>query len=415
MKKSDELKQQRAAVEAEIEAITSKAERTAEDDKSFDELIKKVNDLNVRIEREEAVEKFAAKRAEVAAPVIQKKKTTFKDYSFRKAIYEQAYRGGLTGLEKEMHEEAIRTSNNIQGIGVPEFIINSRADLAAGAAATVGDSALVGLDTRDFIDSLKAKLVIVPAGAKVLTGLQGNLIIPAKTSGAATWEGENDDAADFGMAVGSKAMSPKRLAAYQNLSKQLLIQSSYDVEQLLRDDMVAAIALAVDDAAIEGGATGMPTGILNTSGIGSVTGGASGGAPTWDHIVALEREVAVDNADVASLAFLTNPKVRAKLKSTVVGTDQRMVWSEQGNTLMGYNAYVTTQVPSDLVKSATGLSAIIFGNFSDLMIGQWGGLDLVVDPYTNATKGQVKVVINSYWDVLIRHAESFAAMKDVIT
>lgn len=411
MKKSDELKQKRAAVEAEIEKITSKADRSADDNSAFDKLMAELKDFDAQIEREQAVERFTASRAHEAGPVIIPVRKSYKDYSFRKAIYEMAYRGGLTGLEKEMHEEAMRTNPGIQGIGVPEFIINSRADLAAAS------STVVATETRDFIESLKAKLVIVQAGARMLTGLTGNLSIPTQTSGAAAWEAENGDANDFAMSLSNKTMSPKRLAAYQSLSKQLLIQSSYDVEQILRNDMTTAVALALDDAAIEGGAANTPTGILNTSGIGAVTGGATGAAPTWANIVELEREVAVDNADMGALAFLTNPKVRAKLKATAVGTDQRMVWSESGNSLMGYPVYITTQVPSDLDKGATTgvCSAIIFGNFNDLMIGQWGGIDLTIDPYTLAAKAQVKVVINSYWDVLIRNAASFAAMKDALT
>jgi HK97 family phage major capsid protein len=186
---------------------------------------------------------------------------------------------------------------------------------------------------------------------------------------------------------------------------------------MLKNDLVTAVAIAVDAAAIEGGAANTPTGILNTVGIGSVVGGTNGAAPSFANIVALEKEVAIDNADMGALAFLTNPKVRAKLKQVAVGTDQRMVWGESGNTLLGYNAYVTTQVPSTLDKgSSTGVcSAIIFGNFNDLMIGQWGGLDLIVDPYTAASNAQVNVYIHSFWDVLVRHAESFAAMKDATT
>lgn len=408
MKKSDVLKQERAAIEAKIENLVSKADRSEGDDAEFDTLRTELEAMNRKIEREEAAEKFMAERA-THAPVVHERKTTPKDYSFRKAIYEMSYAGGLTGLEKEMHEEAKRKNPEVQGIGVPEFVINSRADLAAAS------SAVVATDTRDFIDALRAKLVIVQAGARLMTGLTGNLSIPRLTGGAAAWEAETSDANDFSASFDAVTMSPKRLAAYQAMSKQLLIQSTYDVEQIIRGDMVRAIALAVDDAAIEGGAANTPTGILNTSGIGSVECGTTGAAVTWQDIIDLEKEVAVDNADMGALAFLTNPKVRAKLKATSVGTDQRMVWAENGNTLMGYPAYVTTQVPSDLTKTTTGLSAVIFGNFNDLLVGQWGGLDIVVDPFTAAGKAQVKVWINSWWDVAVRHAQSFAAIKDALT
>lgn len=409
MKKSDLFKQERAAIEAKIENLVSKAERSVDDDAEFDTLRSELEAMNRKIEREEAAEKFMANRAD--APVIHVAKKGPQDYSFRKAIYEMAYGGGLTGLEKEMHEEAKRTNGGIQGIGVPQMVISTRADLAAAS------SAIVATNTVDFIDSLKARLVVVQAGARVLTGLTGNISIPRLTSGAAAWEAETGDANDFAASFDAVTMSPKRLAAYQALSKQLLIQSTYGVEQIIRQDMINAIALAVDDAAIEGGAANTPTGILMTSGIGAVqcnSATGAGAAIAWEDIVALEKEVAIDNADINALAFITNPKVRAQLKNTAVGTDQRMAW-EAGNALMGYPVYVTTQVPSDLTKAgATGLSAIIFGNFNDLMLGQWGGLDIIVDPYTAAGKGQVKIWTNSYWDVAVRHAQSFAAAKDVL-
>jgi len=141
--------------------------------------------------------------------------------------------------------------------------------------------------------------------------------------------------------------------------------------------------------------------------------GTTGGAPTWQNIVDLEKEVAIDNADIGALAFITNPQVRAKLKATAVGTDQRMVWGVNENTLMGYPTYVTTQCPSDLTKTTTGLSAVIFGNFNDLLVGQWGGWDVIVDPYgTNASQAQVSIYVHSFWDVAVRHAQSFAAIKD---
>jgi len=406
MKKSDLYKQQREALEAEIEMLVSKAERSVEDDSKFDDLRARVSELETKITRELEIEAFAAKRA-VSAPTIITDRKTVQDYSFRKAIFETAYRGGMTGLEKEMHDEAIRENPGFQGIGIPTMVINSRAALASTSTA------VIPTDTRDFIDSLKAKLVIMQAGARMLTGLQGNIYIPRLTSGAATWATEVAGSTDHAASFDAVTMSPKRLSTYQTLSKQLLIQSTYDVENIIRQDMLNAIAIKLDDAAIEGGAAATPTGILGTSGIGSVACGTTGGAPTWQNIVDLEKEVAIDNADIGALAFITNPQVRAKLKATAVGTDQRMVWGVNENTLMGYPTYVTTQCPSDLTKTTTGLSAVIFGNFNDLLVGQWGGWDVIVDPYgTNASQAQVSIYVHSFWDVAVRHAQSFAAIKD---
>ncbi|MDH5524524.1 MAG: phage major capsid protein [Desulfobulbaceae bacterium] len=413
MKKSDELKQRLATLEAENNELVSKESRSVEENATVDQYIADREALEAEIDREVKLEKV---RLLVAArngkTISNEDAKELKNYSFAKAIRE-TIAGNLTGLEKEMHEEALRENPGVEGIGVPSIIINPRA--ALGAAS----SPVISTDTTGFIDALRAKLVLAGAGAQFLSGLKGNISIPKKTTaGSATWEGEVDASADAGMVLGSVTMSPKRLSAFQTLSKQLLVQSAYNVEQILRNDLITAIQIGVDSAGINGaGSATVPTGILNYSGIGSVAGGTTGAAPTYANIINLEREVAVDDADIGALAFLTNPKVRAKLKATAVGTDQRMVWSDNGNNLLGYNAHVTTQVPSDLDKStSTGVcSAIIFGNFNELIIGQWGGLDIVVDPYTAASNAQVKVYIHSFWDTLIRHAQSFAAMKDALT
>ena len=157
-----------------------------------------------------------------------------------------------------------------------------------------------------------------------------------------------------------------------------------------------------------------------TSGIGSVVGGTNGAVPTWAHITQLEREVAIDNADVGSLAYLTNPKVRYKLKNTLFTATygDRFLWGESPTQpLNGYRAEVTNQVSSALTKgSASGTcSAIFFGNWADLIIGFWSGLDILVDPYSLSTTGSHRIVAFQDVDVAVRHAESFAAMLDVLT
>lgn len=410
MKKSDVLKQERAAIESKINDLVSKATRSDDEDAEFDTLRAEFEGYNRKIEREEAAEKFQAARA-AELPAIHEKTTNPSDYKFSKAIREMVMNNGvLTGLEAEMHQEAKRENPSLKGIGVPSFVIN-RAALAASG------SKVVATNTVDFIEALRARLVVIQAGAKLMPGLKGNLSIPKLTGGNVVWNSETGNSADFAAAFGEVTMSPKRLTAYQTVSKQLLVQSEYAIEQIITGDMYRSVALAVDAAALEGGAANTPTGILNTSGIGSVECGTTGGALTWAKVVALENEVAVDNADLGALAFVTNPKVRAQLKGTSVGTDQRMVWSESGNSLMGYNAFVTTQVPSTLDKDTTTgvLSALIFGNFNDLMLGQWGGLDITMDPFTAALSAQVKIYIDSLWDVALRNAASFAAAKDIYT
>jgi len=212
-------------------------------------------------------------------------------------------------------------------------------------------------------------------------------------------------------------MSPKTVGAYTDISRKLLLQSSLDVEALVQQDLATVLGLAIQQAAINGtGASNQPSGLLTLI-TPSVAGGTDGLAPTWAHMVELETDVSVANADVGTLSYLTNAKVRGKLKGTPKVSGQNgFIWEGGDTPVNGYRAAVTNGVPSNLTKgTGTNLSAVIFGNFADLLIGMWGTLDLMVDPYSNSTSGTVRVVALQDVDVAVRHAESFATMVDAIT
>lgn len=300
-----------------------------------------------------------------------------------------------------------------------------RRDLTVGTAADGGNLVATELLGSSFIDLLRNAMVMDRLGATFLTDLNGNIAIPSQT-GAATgyWVTEGNAPTESQQTVGQVAMSPKTVGAFTDYSRRLLLQSSIDVEAFIRADLAAIIGLAIQYAAINGpGTGGAPTGILNTSGIGAVAGGANGLAPAYSHIVDLESAVANANADMGSLAYLTNTKVRGTLRKTeeFSSTNGRPVWTSGGQpgvgSLIGYDALTTNSVPSDLDKgTSTGVcSAILFGNWADLLIGMWGGLDVMLDPYTGATAGTKRVVALQDVDVALRHAESFAAMKDALT
>jgi HK97 family phage major capsid protein len=215
-------------------------------------------------------------------------------------------------------------------------------------------------------------------------------------------------------------MQPKSVAAWTDYTRKLILQASLDVENFVRADLTAILARAVDLAGLHGlGSSNQPTGVAATSGIGSVAGGTNGAAPTNVHITQLEREVAIDNADVGSLKYITNPKVRYKLKNTLFTATygDRLVWGEsREQPLNGYPALVTNQVSSALTKgSSSGVcSAIFFGNWAELLLGFWSGIDILVDPYSLSTSSH-RVVAFQDIDVAVRHAESFAAMLDALT
>jgi HK97 family phage major capsid protein len=298
-------------------------------------------------------------------------------------------------------------------------------DLTVGAPTGGGNLVATQLLGSSFIDLLRNAMVLDRLGVTWLRDLNGNIAIPSQT-GAATsyWVAENGAPTESQQTVGQMTLSPKTVGAFTDYSRRLLLQSSLDVEAFVRADLAAILALAIQLAAINGsGASNEPTGLLNMSGIGSVAGGTNGAVPTYDHMVDLESAVAIANGDVGTMAYLTNAKVRGKLRKTqeFASTNGKAVWTsgrERGiGEVLGYDAVVTNAVPSTLTKgTAVGIcSAIAYGNWADLVIGMWGGLDIMLDPYSLSTTGAKRVVALQDCDVNARQVASFAAMKDTLT
>lgn len=304
-----------------------------------------------------------------------------------------------------------------KGIMIPLDVL--KRDLTVGTPTAGGNLVGTNLMAGSFIDLLRNKMAVAGMGATVLNGLVGNIAIPRQSGGASSyWVAESGAPTESQATFDQVSMSPKTIGAFSDMSRKLLIQGTPDVEMLVQRDLAMALALGIDLASIAGtGTSNQPTGILSTSGIGDVAGGTNGLAPDWSHIVDLETAVAIDNADIGSLGYLTNAKVRGKLKQTYTNATygDMPVWA--GSEMNGYRSVVSNQVPSNLDKgTSTGVcSAIIFGNWSDLIIGMWSGLDVTVDPYTASTSGTVRVVALQDVDIAVRHPESFSAMQDALT
>ena len=310
-----------------------------------------------------------------------------------------------------------------RGIMVPaDVVYRDLTTSTASGTAKAGNLVPTDLLAASFIDVLRNKMVLNQLGAQFLTGLSGNVAIPRKTAASsAYWVGENAAPTEStnAPAFDQVTMSPKTLAAYVDYSRRLMLQSSLDIETLVRNDLATSIAVAMDGAAVAGSGSNKPTGVLNTSGIGSVTLGTNGGAPTWAMVVNLVKEVEIDNALTGAAAFLTNGQVKAKLASTskqTSGVEGNFILGPDMNNLYGFPIYVSQQVPSNLSKgSASGtLSAMIFGVWSDLLIGQWSGIDLMADPYTGSKEGTVRIVAFHDCDFAVRHPESFAECNEIL-
>ena len=330
---------------------------------------------------------------------------------------------GLRGREAEVNQELEhRNGRRTQGFFVPDFGWKKRT-YVAGTATAGGNLIATDHLADNFIEALRDRLAIAQLGATFISDLVGDVSIPKRTGTAsAYWFGadDSDSVTESTGTIGTVTMTPKTVGALSKFSHLMNLQSTPDIEQLIRNDFVALLADAIDTAAINGsGSSNQPTGILQTSGIGSVAGGTNGLAPTLDHLLDLKKEVSVDNADVASCGFLTNAKVESVLAKAKDSQSQYLLspyGAELGRSqIAGRRFEVSNNVPSNLTKgSGSNLSAVVYGNFSDCLIGLFGTLEILVDPYTDFAKGTTGIRALQSIDIAVRHAESSAVMQDVI-
>jgi HK97 family phage major capsid protein/HK97 family phage prohead protease len=327
------------------------------------------------------------------------------------------------GFERECSQEIEkRTKKTSQGgFFMPVKDLTVRTTYAVGTNSTGGYTVQTDVLAQNFIELLRNKAFVVQAGATMLPGLVGNIAIPTQATGTPTyWVGESGTLTQGEATFGQVPMAPKTVGALSQISRLLLAQSAIEVEQFVRNDFAKVIAIEIDRAAINGsGASNQPTGVLATSGIGVSALGTNGAAPTWVSIVNLLREIAIDNADVSTMKILTNPSVVAKLMTTSKqssGVEGNFILGENMK-LLGYDVMMTNQVPANLTKgSGTALSAMILGNWSDLVIGEWGTLEILPNPYGSGyTAGALDIRAMQSVDIAVRHAESFAVIKDIVT
>ena len=295
----------------------------------------------------------------------------------------------------------------------------SQRDLNVGTTTAGGNLVATNLLSSSFIELLRNRIVVAGMGAQMLDGLVGNVAIPSQSAGAATyWVTEGTAVTESEATFGQVTMTPKTVGMFTDYSRRTLLQTSPAIEALVRADLAAGIAVEIDRAALHGSASGgQPRGIAATVGIGSVAGGTNGAAPTYANMISLEEAIAIANADVGSMGFITNPRMRAQLRAAqqFASTNGVPVWGAD-NTVLGYRTATTNSVSNVLVKGTSGAvcSAIFFGNWADLLIGMWGGLDFILDQSALATSGGKRLVALQDVDVAARRAVSFSAMLDAL-
>ena len=315
----------------------------------------------------------------------------------RKAQEEAAF-------EFECSAEAARANGTqAQGVMLPADVLSQWGQRDLNSS---DDSTLIPQDFKggDFIDVLRNASSVMAAGATMLRGLQGSVVIPKKTAASsAGWIAtEGSAASESEFTSGSVTMSPKVIGSFTDCTRLLLAQSSLDIENLIRDDITQSIAQAIDLGALAGsGSSGQPTGVKNVSGINSTTFAAAN--PTYAEIIAMESEVATDNALIGNLSYICRPADYGTLKTVSKDSGSGQFVVEPDGRMNGYDVIRSNQVTS---------GDFYFGNFADLLIGFYGTLDLTVDPYSLSNTGSIRVIGLQNVDVAVRHATSFCVSND---
>jgi HK97 family phage major capsid protein len=349
----------------------------------------------------------------------------------RAQIAPELYRAEFENdISDRLHRAGAVASHADRGIAVPltslARSLTATRDLVVGTPTAGGN--LVATDLASgVIELLRPATRVIEAGATVLTGCRGNVAISRVTATSTVqWVAENTAPSESQPAFDQIVLTPKMASAFVDISRRLILQTdgNRSAQQLVESDLRNAIGVALDSAAINGsGTSNQPRGVINTAGIGSVAGGANGAVPTFDNVVDLEASVAHANTIEQRMAFLTNTRVRARLQRSQMfsGTNGIPIWqrSDAGeDRLNGRRAFVSNNVPNTLTKGTSNgvCSAILYGNWSDLIIALWGeGVSLIVDPYSGSTAGTVRVVVLLDADVAVRYPTSFSSMLDALT
>lgn len=409
---------------ARHEARTQERERSAAISKlcerfKMPELARELLDAGKSIDeaREIVLERVATQKpvSETEAD-IGLTQTEIREFSFMRAINALANPGNrklrdAAKFEFEVSEAgAKKRGKESRGLFVPYEILRHKRDLSKGTPSAGGY--LVGTDhlAASFIEMLRKKMILDRAGATILNGLHGDVAIPKQLTAATSyWVAEGSAPTESQQTFGQVAMSPKTVGAFVDMSRKLLIQSSPDIEQLVRADLAKVIALAIDNAGLYGsGSSNQPQGLaggafvtgLNTLDLASAT------EMTHAEAISMETSIASDDADVENMKYLASPVQRGGMKAKVkfASTDSLTVW--QNNEINGYAALCSSQVAS---------ADVFFGNWAELMIGFWSGLDLTVDPSALATSGGLRLIALQDCDVAARHGESFCYANSSIT
>lgn len=408
MKNSVELRQERAGLIEEannlLETCKTESRNLNEDEQvSYDAKMESIDNLKKDIEMVERQEKLNAEIASnVASAPVQKTSDLkeVREYSVFKAI-NGLMNNNLDGVEKEMHDQAVNEARangfSVNGLGIPSFLMEQRADV------TQAGSAIAPTNVLGFADAMREASVFDKVGAQILTGLSANTTIPVTGTSSVYWEGEVDATADGGAQFGKVELSPTRISAYVDISKQLLLQNGAAAEQAIMKDLGRAVGQSIDQAIFNASTiTGAPAAISANGDINTFTEASfADGVSVIKDLVEAEQVLASAAGLEGNLAYVCSPELLAQIKRGVqvaavsAGLD--------GMLVNGYPIYFT----NGCSKSAGASGDFVYGDFSKLFVGMFGGVDILVDPYTQAANGQNRLVLNQYMDFGVTDGAGF--------
>lgn len=445
MKTAKQLKEERGEKLDALNAITTtaqteKREFNAEEVTKFDALEIEIRELNTSIIRAEAAERLAAEAATRSkAPLGKdtnedKRQADIAKYSVRQAIVDSFDKKQPAGIIAEMQQEAEKEARDngqyITGIGIPAMVMRQagsagreRRDNSITMPTQPEDGSALVQTTKDLsmLDMLKNRLMTANLGATVFTDLVGPVDFVRMTQRpTATWKPEvanlDVSSAKFGTPA---SLAPHRLGTQVFESLQFLRQTAPMVDAMIKQKIVYAIAEGIDLAAIFGtGTNNQPLGVLNDPDVTYLALGANGAQLTRANLIALETALMEANLLETDFRWLLNARTAGFLKGTPIaaaGATTIDGFLMQNNTeLLGYPAVVSNAIANATTKNTgTNLSAIVLGAWNNLFIGQWGGIDLVVDGLTQIAAGQIRIVAQAFADVTVFDGKAFTGYKDV--
>lgn len=398
-----EIREQRAGKIAEMRSLTE-GEMTAEKKTRFDALKAEVVALEADEQRAAFLEE--AERRAMGAPVDKQAADLEKRISVIDAINAQIEGRSLSGALAEFNQEQKRQGIASRGVLVPASLFEKRATTSTAAQIVPDDYA-----PNEYIGLLRNSMVVQRLGARVLPNLRGDLVVPkAATSHTAEWLAEGDKLTGSNATYDSIKLTPRHVGAKTELSRQLLQQSSPAVEALVRDDFVQIVSLAVDKAMLHGDGIKEPLGLIGRTGLAGDVQTGNLATLSWATFLELFEKLALVNANPNGI--VTHAEVVTKLRSTLKTTGLPGYLMENGQ-VGGINVSMTNQLAAKTGTPNTG--RLILGDFGQILIGQWGSLDILANPFAQDSfdAGAVQIRVMATMDMQVRHEAAFVLVEDI--